>query len=55
MRDEVLGTTAGEFKAMARMMREVEKKGIVKVLGSPTAIEAAEHERPGWLNILKVL
>ena len=55
MRDEILGTTAADFKAMARMIQKVEKKGIVKVLGSPTAIEDAARERPGWLNIIKVL
>jgi presequence protease len=55
MRDEILGTTAADFKAMARFMREVAAKGIVKVLGPPSAIEAAELDRPGWLRILKVL
>ncbi|MFH1083553.1 MAG: insulinase family protein [Pseudomonadota bacterium] len=55
MRDEILGTTAADFKTMARLMREVGKKGIVKVLGSPTAIKAAARERPGWLKVIKVL
>jgi len=55
MREEILGTTAADFKAMAGFMREVAAKGIVKVLGAPSAIEAAEKERPGWLQTLKVL
>jgi presequence protease len=55
MREEILGTTAADFKAMARFMREVAANGIVKVLGAPSAIEAAEQERPGWLQVLKVL
>ena len=55
MRDEVLGTRAADFKTMARMIEEVKHKGIVKVLGSPSAIEAAERERPGWLKTVKVL
>jgi len=55
MRDEILSTTADDFRAMARFMRAVAEKGIVKVLGAPSAIEAAEKERPGWLSVLKVL
>ena len=55
MRDEVLGTRSDDFKAMARMIEEVKNNGIVKVLGSPNAIEAAERERPGWLKTVKVL
>lgn len=55
MREEILGTTAADFKAMARFMREVAANGIVKVLGAPSAIETAEKERPGWLRTLKVL
>jgi Zn-dependent M16 (insulinase) family peptidase len=34
---------------------EVKNRGIVKVLGSPTAIEGVEKERPGWLKVVKVL
>jgi len=55
MRDEILGTTTADFKTMAGFMREVSAKGIVKVLGAASAIEAAEKERPGWLKRLKVL
>jgi presequence protease len=55
MREEILGTTGAHFKDMARFMREVAAKGIVKVLGAPSALEAAQRERPGWLQILKVL
>lgn len=55
MREEILGTTAGHFKDMAGFMREAAAKGIVKVLGAPSAIEAAQKERPGWLHILKVM
>jgi Zn-dependent M16 (insulinase) family peptidase len=55
MRDEILGTTADDFKAMARFIKEIAAKGIVKLLGAPSAIEAARQERPGWLHVLKVL
>ena len=55
MRDEILSTRAADFKEMAQVIEEVKKKGIVKVLGSPTAIEAAEKDRPGWLKLVKVL
>jgi len=55
MREEILGTTADDFRNMAGFMKEVAQKGIVKVLGAPSAIEAAEKERPGWLHVLKLL
>jgi len=55
MREEILGTTAGHFKGMAGCMREAAAKGIVKVLGAPSAMEAVQKERPGWLQILKVM
>jgi hypothetical protein len=37
------------------MLEEVKKSGVVKVLGSPGAIDIALSDRPGWLNVLKVL
>jgi hypothetical protein len=55
MREELLGTTADDFKAMGRVLRDVAETGVVKVLGSSTAMEAVDKERPGWLNRLKVL
>ena len=55
MRDEILGTRTADFKAMARFMKEVAEKGIVKVLGAPSAIEATQEDRPGWLHILNVM
>ena len=55
MRDEILSTRAADFKEMAQFLEEVKNKGIVKVLGSPTAIEKAEKDRPGWLKLVKVL
>ncbi len=55
MRDEILNTGAADFKNMAQVLEEVKNRGIVKVLGSPTAIEAAEKDQPGWLKVVKVL
>ena len=55
MREELLGTTAAHFKAMGKVLRAVAEEGVVKVLGSSTAIEAVEKERPGWLKRVKVL
>ena len=55
MRNEILSTRAADFKEMAQVLEEVKNKGIVKVLGSPTAIEAVEKDRPGWLKLVKVL
>lgn len=55
MRDEILSTRTADFKEMGRILQEVENKGIVKVLGSPTAIETAEKNQPGWLKVVKVL
>jgi Zn-dependent M16 (insulinase) family peptidase len=55
MRDEILGTNASDFKDFARILEQVKENGIVKVLGSPSAIEKAATKRPGWLDIVKVL
>jgi len=55
MREELLGTTTAHFKAMGRVLRAVAEEGVVKVLGSSTAMEAVEKERPGWLKRVKVL
>ncbi len=55
MRDEILGTKASDFKDFARMLERVKEDGIVKILGSPSAVEKATTERPGWLDIVKVL
>lgn len=55
MREELLSTTPSHFKAMGGILRAVAEKGLVKVLGSSTAIAAVEQERPGWLKRVKVL
>ena len=55
LRDEVLATTEDDFKAFAETLRQVRDTGVVKVLGSSTAIEQALEARPGWLHVVKVL
>ena len=55
MRDEVLETTPEHFRAFAQALAGINQKGIVKVLGSPDAIEGANRSRPGWLEVMKVL
>ncbi len=55
MREELLGTRPSDFKAMGEILKAVCEKGVVKVLGSSTAMDAVEKECPGWLNRVKVL
>jgi len=55
MRDELLGATVSDFKKMAGVLGEMAEKGVVKVLGSSSAMEALENKRPGWLKRLKVI
>jgi Zn-dependent M16 (insulinase) family peptidase len=55
MRDEVLSTTAADFRDFGRVLETVADRGLVKVLGAQSAIQEALSERPGWLNMLKVL
>jgi Zn-dependent M16 (insulinase) family peptidase len=55
LRDEIFGTTIADFKAFGELLREVNSKGIVKVLGSQSAIEDAAGGGLGKLNVIKVL
>ena len=55
MREEVLSTTATDFRSFAEALAEVARQGSVAVLGSAAAIEAANRERPGFLQVEKVL
>jgi Zn-dependent M16 (insulinase) family peptidase len=55
IRDEVLGATLADFRAFAELLQEVRERGIVKVLGSSTAIQAAAADLPCALEIVKVL
>jgi Zn-dependent M16 (insulinase) family peptidase len=55
MRDEVLGTTVSDFKNFADVLDGFSRTGLVKVLGSETAIKEALADHPGWLNTFKLL
>ena len=55
MRQQVLGTTAKDFRAFAEVLENVKKDGIVKVLGAQTSIDSALAERPGWLETFRLL
>jgi Zn-dependent M16 (insulinase) family peptidase len=54
-RDEVLSTTARDFKLFADALASVKEHGVVVVLGSQAAIEQANAERQHWLKVTKVL
>jgi hypothetical protein len=54
-RDEVLATTARDFHAFGEALEQAAQRAEVVVLGSAEAIEKATHERPGLLEIRKVM
>ncbi len=54
-RDEILSTTAADFKAFADVLEELNKQGLVAVMGSKEAIDAANEAREGWLEVQEVL
>lgn len=55
MREEILGTSARDFTAFAVFLADMDREGIVKILGSPDAIEAARDARLTGLEILRIL
>ena len=55
IREEILGTSAVDFRTFAEALDQLADRGLVVVLGSQTAIEAANASRPGWLEVTKVL
>ncbi|MDB5539586.1 MAG: peptidase [Devosia sp.] len=54
-RDEILGASNRDFKALADALDQVALNGQVVVLGSETAIKAANDERGNFLKVTKVL
>jgi len=54
VRDEIFSTTAADFKRFADVLDEVAHHGLVKVLGSGSAIEAAAGSAVP-LKVIKVL
>jgi presequence protease len=55
IRDEILSTDKDDFRAFSEYLSIVKYKGIVKVAGSDTAITEAMKDRPGWLEVVRVL
>ena len=56
LRDQVLGTTAADFRGFGERLEGLAEAGRVVVLGSPEAIESANAERGGsWLQVTPVM
>ncbi len=55
MRDEILGATKKDFQSFGEILESAMPNGVVKVLGSETAIREAAAKNPGWLTVVKVL
>ena len=55
IRDEVLGASVADFKRFAEILAAVAEKGEIVVLGSADAIEKANKERAGLLDVKKVM
>jgi hypothetical protein len=55
IREEVLSTGVNDFKQFARVLAELNKAGEVVVLGSAEAIEKANNEKAGFLEVKKVM
>jgi presequence protease len=54
-RDEILGASVADFRALADALAELTTYGRVVVLGSRQAIQGANARRPGFLNVTQVL
>ena len=54
-RDEILGASVADIRRFADVLAEVATSGRVVVLGSDASIRAANEERPGFLDVTKVL
>ena len=54
-RNEVLSTTAADFRAFAEVLEWVNEEGRVVVMGSQKALESANAVRGDWLDIKKAL
>lgn len=55
LRDEVLDTTLDDFRRFGEVLDELAQTGQVVVLGGQDAIERANAERGGFLQVIKVL
>ncbi len=55
IREEVLGAGQGVFKSFGDVLKKGLDSGLVKVLGSRTAMEEARAVTPGGLNVMDLL
>jgi Zn-dependent M16 (insulinase) family peptidase len=55
IREEVLNTTASDFRGFGQALETFKERGLVKVLGSEKAIQEAQTGRQEGLHILKVI
>jgi Zn-dependent M16 (insulinase) family peptidase len=55
MREEILSTTTADIRNFTDALAHVAAHGLVVVLGSEQAIEAANAERPGLLSVSRVM
>jgi Zn-dependent M16 (insulinase) family peptidase len=55
-RDQVLSATSVDLQALGDVFDEIANHGRIVVIGSPTALESATHDRgPGWMEIAPLL
>ena len=55
MRDELLDTTAQDFRRFGEILKRMESSAHVVVVGSAADVEQANAERGGFLTVTKVL
>ncbi|NLF01634.1 MAG: peptidase M16 [Anaerolineales bacterium] len=55
LRDEVLSTSETDFRTMGEVLAQLDEGARVVVLGSPEAIQAANAQRGGFLEVSKVI
>jgi Zn-dependent M16 (insulinase) family peptidase len=55
IRDQILSTTAQDFKTLADVLDKVSEKGVVAILGSVDAISEANQDQDDFLTVKTVL
>jgi Zn-dependent M16 (insulinase) family peptidase len=55
LREEVLSASPADFENFADVLDGVKENGLVKIVGSASAIESAAAQKEGWLEVFKLL
>jgi Zn-dependent M16 (insulinase) family peptidase len=55
LREEVLNTSPVDLESFTNALDAVKENGLVKVIGSASAIESAAAQKEGWLEVFKLL